>query len=129
MDMVADEETERISKIREDREEDLRQERELRRLIEDYRSPYERSFRSALLRAYTAEKLPELFETVRIKYKPCIGCGGDGVTKKTSIRSLDAKGDLERSEEAMIEWIPGARARVRRAVLEGADAREHRLLP
>ena len=28
-----------------------RQERELRRLIEDYRSPYERSFRSALLRA------------------------------------------------------------------------------
>ena len=44
--------------------------------------------RSTFLRAYAAERLDNLFETVRIKYKPCIGCGGDGVTKKASIRSL-----------------------------------------
>ena len=44
--------------------------------------------RSAFLRAYAAERLDELFETVRIRYKPCIGCGGKGAVRNSSIRSV-----------------------------------------
>ncbi|MHC4938298.1 MAG: tetratricopeptide repeat protein [Planctomycetota bacterium] len=49
--------------------------------------------RSTVMRAYAAEKLPELFELVRVKYKPCIGCGGNGTRKQSSVRSVRALGN------------------------------------
>ena len=48
--------------------------------------------RSTFLKAYAAERLPELFEVVWIRHKPCEKCGGRGQIKHMSLRSLKALG-------------------------------------
>ena len=50
------------------------------------------STRSAWLRAYMAEKLPEIFEVVTVRETPCEKCGGKGQVKHASIRGLQALG-------------------------------------
>lgn len=48
--------------------------------------------RGNFLRAYAAEKLPDLFEVVQIKLRPCERCGGSGRLKHGSLRGLKALG-------------------------------------
>jgi tetratricopeptide (TPR) repeat protein len=44
--------------------------------------------RSSFLRAYAAEKLPRLFEVVRVRYSACAACGGSGQVKRSSVRQV-----------------------------------------
>jgi len=46
--------------------------------------------RSTFLKAYGAERLPELFEVVQIRHTPCIRCGGQGTVRIFSFRSTRA---------------------------------------
>jgi hypothetical protein len=48
--------------------------------------------RANFLRAYAAEHLPELFEVVQVRIKPCEKCGGTGKTGHVSPRGLLARG-------------------------------------
>ena len=57
-----------------------------------WRSAGDVSSRASWLRAYAAERLPELFEVVTVRKSPCIRCGGRGVVKKGSLHSLKAVG-------------------------------------
>ena len=43
--------------------------------------------RSTFLKAFGAERLPELFEVVQIRHTPCTRCGGTGKVKVLSFRS------------------------------------------
>lgn len=44
--------------------------------------------RATWLKAYAAERLPDLFEIVQIRMTPCEKCGGTGQVKHMSIRAL-----------------------------------------
>ena len=44
--------------------------------------------RASWLKAYAAERLPDLFEVVQIRMTPCEKCGGSGQVKHMSIRAL-----------------------------------------
>jgi tetratricopeptide (TPR) repeat protein len=46
--------------------------------------------RSTWLKAYAAERLPDLFEIVQVRITPCERCGGKGAVKKTSLKGLQA---------------------------------------
>jgi len=48
--------------------------------------------RSNWLKAYAAERLPDLFEVVQVKTIDCPACGGTGKIKHMSVRELDALG-------------------------------------
>lgn len=48
--------------------------------------------RSNFLRAYAAERLPELFEVVQVKIRTCEKCGGTGKTGHVSPRGLHSLG-------------------------------------
>jgi len=49
--------------------------------------------RSTWLKAYAAEKLPELFEVVTVRETACEKCGGTGVVQHTSVRQLKSVGN------------------------------------
>ena len=57
-----------------------------------WRSYGDVSTRSAWLRAYAAEKLPQIFEVVTVRQTPCGKCGGKGQVKHSSVRGLEALG-------------------------------------
>ena len=48
--------------------------------------------RSTWIKAYAAERLPDLFEVVWIRHKACDKCGGRGQVKHMSLRGLRALG-------------------------------------
>jgi hypothetical protein len=46
--------------------------------------------RGMWLKAYAAERLPDLFEIVQVRISPCDKCGGKGSVKQTSLKGLKA---------------------------------------
>ena len=55
-----------------------------------WRSHGDNSSRASWMLTYAAEKLPQLFEVVVVRQTPCWACGGVGMKRHMSIRSLDA---------------------------------------